>query len=584
MRSDRAWARWAVPVLVLLATIKTTQGLYGTFDVWFDDETAYLEAAVRHVEPGYLPLADSSPLYPLWYKFLHLFVADPLTLYFVNWYVLNLSLPLILYALARRSGASLGVAAAVGIAWSFSGAVVTWPFVSKFACLVIGVGALASTYVRDKRLAAAVTVLALSAAAYARAEYAMPSFAFGALVVLWSLVRLAMTLRARSYRRRGRKRLMLLLAMVVAAGAPVGFRALFGDPSVGHAGSGGRAFFAFQQHYALNVVEDGQIPTDPWTNWEPFFRKAFPTAKSIGEAARENPTALAWHLKRNLHNLPLNIEKLLHPLPHLPLLISRLTILALAVIFVFGLFAFVFRRHGLDRKLAGWLPLIFVVAVTTGGSSMIVYPREHYLVPFVWLMQGAVAAACGSLTRPHWLMLRYWVRIPRFLRRTLMGPGGLVVTRRRLVGIPLVLVLSLLVAALPSRSGKIPALMASLGPPPSDPLEGVRTIKALRLFDLKGKVVLLESDHSRGVYAQLDFVRVPQWAKHAPFWEFMHGTWVNAIVINNRLRWDSRFFPDPEWQAFIHGGPHEDFEFFDVPNTNVQIAIRKSLLATAHKR
>ena len=276
MRTTRAWARWAVPLLVLLATIKTTQGLYGTFDVWFDDETAYLEAGTRHVLPGYLPLADSSPLYPLWYRFLHVFVADPISLYFVNWYVLNLALPLVLYALARRSGASLGTAAAVSIAWSFSGVVVTWPFVSKFATLVLALGALASTYVRDKRLAAAVTVFAMSAAAYARAEFSAPSFVFGGCVVMWAFVRMLMTLRGPSHRSRRKKRLLLILAMLVAIGGPLGFRKLFGDP-----GSGGRGYFAFQQHYALNVVEDGEIPIDPWTNWEPIYRKAFPKAMSI---------------------------------------------------------------------------------------------------------------------------------------------------------------------------------------------------------------------------------------------------------------------------------------------------------------
>ena len=251
---------------------------------------------------------------------------------------------------------------------------------------------------------------------------------------------------------------------------------------------------------------------------------------------------------------------------------------------MFGVFALLFRRHGLDRRLIGWLPLLFIVALTTGASSMLIYPREHYLVPFVWLTQAMLAAACGSLVRPHWLMARYWIGVPRFLRRTLMGPGGLIVARRRPLGVPLVLFLSLLIAALPSRSGKIPALLAATLPPPSEPLENVRTIKVLRTFDLTGRVLMLEADHSRGVYAYLDFVRVAQWLKHGPFWQFIHDMQVNVIIISNRLRFDSRFLGDPEWEAFLRGGPHEDFEIFDVPSTNVQIAIRKSLLAKAGPR
>ncbi len=56
---------------------------------------------------------------------------------------------------------------------------------------------------------------------------------------------------------------------------------------------GDRAFFAFGQHFALNVVESRQLVIDPWPVWDRFVREAFPHATTIPDALRENPSAFA---------------------------------------------------------------------------------------------------------------------------------------------------------------------------------------------------------------------------------------------------------------------------------------------------
>jgi hypothetical protein len=110
--------------------------------------------------------------------------------------------------------------------------------------------------------------------------------------------------------------------------------------------------------------------------------------------------------------------------------------------------------------------------------------------------------------------------------------------------------------------------------------EGVRTIEAIRKLGLKGKVVILESDHARGVYAKLDFLRVAQWEKQGPFWEFMHARWINVVVLNDRLREDPRFKLDPEFAGFVDGsGSRGDFEFIPVEGTRVVLAVHRAVLA-----
>ena len=562
IRSRGGWARWFVPACVLLLTLKTTWGALGTFDIGFDDETIYLEAA-HWAGKRFLPLADSSPLYPLWYRALSVVEPDPVRLYFLNWFVLTASLPLLLYALARRSGAPLAASAIVAVAWSTSSAVMTWPFVSKFAALVLGLGALGATLIRDRRIAAAVTALALALTAYARAELAVPSFAFAGVLALWSIWSIGKTFRGPSTRARRTQRRRSLLALAICIAAPLGLRAFFGDPH-----QGGRAFFAFGQHYALNVVEAKHLTVDPWPIWDRFVREAFPHATTISEALKENPEAFLWHIRRNASTWSRALEELLAPMHHVPWTIERLVTGAVDLVFLGGLVALVFRRERLDRRFVAWLPLLAVIALTTMASTLLVYPREHYLLPLAWLGLAALAAACARVRLPEWLRPRWWTSFPRPLRpRAWLGHAALVA------------VLLLVLAALPTRRGALPSLLASQEPPPPRVHENLRTIEVLRSLDLRGTIPILEPDHSRGLYANLDFVRVAQWDKTGTFWELVHGRQVAVVVLNWRLREDPRFKLDPEFVAFAEGtGEREDFQFIPVPDTSAVLAVRKSVL------
>ncbi len=577
MRIGGTWARWLVPVLVLLLTLKTTWGLLGTFDVSFDDETIYLEAA-HWAGKRFLPLADSSPLYPLWYRALSIIEPDTVRLYFLNWFVLTASLPLLIYALARRSGAPLAAAAFVAIAWSMSSAAMTWPFVSKFAALVLGLGALAATAIRDRRLAVSVTVAALALTAYARAELTMPSFAFAAVVAAFCALHVVKTLGGPASGLRRKERWRALFALAICIGAPLGLRRIFGDPH-----QGGRAFFAFGQHYALNVVEARRLAADPWTLWDRFAREAFPHATTISEALKENPSAFLWHVRRNVKTLPHAIEQLLRSLGFVPDAIAE-SVHALVVVVALGgglalVLAVILRRGRLDRRFVAWLPLLVIVAGTTAGSTLLIFPREHYLVPVCGLGLAALAGACGSLRWPTVLRPRWWLRFPR-MRRFMSSPLGRSRGIDTIGAVALVGALVLLLAALPTRRPTFPSLLAANGPPPPLVHENRRTIEVLRSLHLRGLVPILESDHSRGTYTELDFVRVAQWEKFTTFWKFVHERQIAVVVINGRLYEDPRFKSDPEFLAFVDGtGEREDFEFIHVADTTVTLAVRKSVLA-----
>lgn len=556
-----------VLALVVLVTLKTTLGVLGTFDVGLDDETLYLEGA-HWLGKRFLPLAEASPLYPAWYRVLSVFEPDPLEVYFLNWLVLTASMPIILYGLARRSGAPVFVAAFVSIAWSMSGSVLTWPYVSKFAAVVLGLAALIATYIPSRRVGIALTAAAMVAASYARNELQMPSYVLCALSALAALYALAKTLRSNARWRARRERWSSLLALTLSVAPPFLLRKAFGG-----LGDPGRAFFAFGQHYALNFVEDRKLYVDPWTNWVRFTREAFPTAVTIQDAVKENPQAFLWHVERNITTLPRTVPRILQTLAHVPSSLSFLLLGGLVVIAAMGLFGLLFvRRTKLDPRLFAWLPLYLFLGAATAASTLIIYPRDHYVLPIYWLTLALFAAGWKRIAAPSWMRIPPR-RLPRLLRRRgAIGRGAFV------------LLFVLLLAAVPTRRPVWPSLLASAEkPPPSLVQENVRTIELLRSLHLKGRIVMLEADHSRGFYANLDYQRVAQWDKgqDEKLWPFLHRFDIGVIVINDRLRWDTRFNADPDFKALLDGGEREDFVMMPVEGTHATLAVRKRVLDAA---
>jgi hypothetical protein len=542
------WIELAVFLLVSLVSLKATHGLLGTFDVGLDDESVYLDGA-RYLGIHSLPIAESSPLYPMWYRLLSVFEPDRLHLYFTNWYLLTAGLPIVLYALARRSGAPLASAAAIAVAWSVSGAGMTWPFVTKFAALLIAIGALAATFARNSALeAAAVGSVTLSLASYARAELTMFAFGLTAVVVLWAVGSVATA-------RTGRWRGLTFAAIALAVAALLRLR--FGDT-----GTGNRAYFAFAQHYALNVIEDQHLPIDPWTNWYTFATKAFPTATTVGGALKENPSAFVWHVTRNVTTLPNTLTELFRPLRYVPVPIRNVVTLAFDAALASGILGFVFFRSRRPGRVRRWLLLLGLVAASAALSILVVYPREHYVLPMCFLGTAAAAAGGGRISErlSRSFALRRATQVARVL---------------------LIFALGLYLAAVPTfRTGAAPSLARAAIPEPGPwARENVLTIEELRRLHLVGRVVILESDYSRALYTDYDYVRVPQWEKSAPFWEFVHARGIGVVVLNDRLRDDTRFKDDLEFRRFVdREEPLEDFVFVPVENTRAVIAIRRTLL------
>jgi hypothetical protein len=519
--------------LLLLLALKVYIGVATAIDLGLADETFSLGYGLRLPKFG-PPPAQSSPLYSVWYYLLSCVEHDPIRLYPLNWFLLQLGLLGALCALSRRSGASLTGVLLVAVVWIHAHVTMVWPYVTYFSTLLLACAAIGATYIRDRLAGASLLSTALSICVFVRPELWTPALVVAVIVCGLHLRR---AIRDRSTR-------FVPVAAAVAA-APVVGRLVFGDPS-----SGVRGLFALGQHYALNRVEDGKLPLDPWADWESLFRASFPRATTVSEAVRENPGAMLWHVTRNVRLLPHHLADLAPSELYVPKVEGVVFVLALIATLIVGVIGLVRARRSLPAGLLRWMPLGLVLLFVATTSSILIYPREHYLVPVCFFGLVLVAAGTGQLS----------VRLPPIARW--IAPafvlGALLVT--------------------PTYAPRLmPSILGAAATPPNQTAK--HTSEVLRTLGVTGHVVTLESTWSRAIYAGLEFDTVWHAEKNAPFWSFIHARHIDIVIVDNFVRDNVRFRDDLEFSDFmIHPEHREDFVFFPVPGEDIILAVRKRVM------
>ena len=93
----------AFVILVLLAVgWKYTRGLESVLDIGLYDESNYLHSGHSLLDIGF-PSPGAAPLYAVWYFLLSKLQSDRVELYYLNYRVLTILVPIALYLLFRRT-------------------------------------------------------------------------------------------------------------------------------------------------------------------------------------------------------------------------------------------------------------------------------------------------------------------------------------------------------------------------------------------------------------------------------------------------------------------------------------------------
>ncbi len=339
----RAWP-WALAVVG--AWIASRWSVPQSLDLAMYDEAGYLGAGLRLWKGGAWPSLDWGPAYAAWYALFGLLTHDGLGAFWVQWLATDLLVTVLLWKVAARASTSPAAGAVAAGAWlGLPVTLVPFPRVGFFALALV----LGASWLEPRRPRWAFAVLCL--AAFARPELALVPVAWA---IAWAW-------------RAGHRRALTLAAVAIAV-------ALAGRTEWG----GGRAWFAFGQHHAVQaaIYEGGDLGPR-FLDWASLAQADFPGVTSLGQALRTAPAKIAMHVARNG---PLLLTALSGARQEgLPDVLGSLVSLGLVAAVLWSLRA----------RLP--LPTPLLASVVLVLPALVILPKGPYLLPVLAL--GLVAAA-----------------------------------------------------------------------------------------------------------------------------------------------------------------------------------------------
>lgn len=567
LQKPRRWADVLALLVVGALGAKASVGGLEMTDYDLGDEAAVVVAASRVAETG-LPNAEFSPLYTLLAR-AFIWAGTPLgDVSYYMWASLAVALPCCLFVLARSLGAGRFAAVAVAGFVPATALIDIWPYSPYLTACVVALGTALAAQLPGPA-GPAVLGLTLLTACYTRPENLYAIYGLAGLMTLPAAVGLCSSARRRSTVR--------ALALFAGGAALLGWA--LGSPF--H--PGGRLIIAFGQHYTQNrAAAEGWAGVGWVEDWTVRFREDYGDAQSVGAAWRANPDAVLWHLWRNARRFPecltactaphteLTAIRLPHVHPDAPLhrpKTRNVARWAVAFVLALGLFG---AARGLRRWRDGEgsaLPIgalaLAVLVPPMLAASLVVFPRFHYMIPFL-VVAGAVAAAGFRHLAPN------------------AKPG---------IGATVALVV-LLALVVPNRAYGWCAQQCLLGARGGEiaklPTVARDTVRTVRALNLQGKVRFLDHTASRQFYCGYgeDCASVFAVPVGMPFEEYVRTHDVGVLILEPELVTVGPVLRNaPEVRALATGTDSALFRVFPVyGQPKVRVAVRRDLLPPEAQR
>ena len=541
----------ALLLALALLCLRALGSLEAARDLTLWDEADYLRRGLALPLRG-LPAPEWGPLHSLLYLALSQLTPDPVALHDLA-YRLLVTLPALgLFLCARRARVPRALALLGALLFLASGAPHVAPRPSLLALTVV----LAGLYValapgRSLEGACAALGLSLLLACYARPELFLSFVLLSLLLLARLVVRARREEVRRPLARLGLGYAALALALLVVLGNPAEDRT-------------GRRLYAFCQHYALGEVARSHLDLEPWGQCDAVLRRSFGEVHSVREAARANPHAFWVHLQDNLQHYPrASLDLMLRGASHASLLLpapgsvsparrAHTLLLGGLVLGLLALCVQALRRPGLlarVRGAPGLAPLVLALAavgVPSALSSVLLHPREHYLVLQGVLLPlcvlGLAAAAAGMGREEPW------------------GTGAL-------AGV-------LALALLPTA----PLLGPLALPSPPVQRQVVAALRETIAALPPGPLGVLEAQGGYDVYLGRGAVRVSP-AQRLPgeaFETFLERRNVRLAVLEPQLVHAPQLAQDPEFRAFLAEPADFGFRTHPLPGTGRVLAVREA--------
>jgi len=506
-RQRMAWIGAGV-LFLLLCGWKFTLGLEHVLDLRLGDETKYLSYALGYDAP--VNPALWSPLYVALYRLEHVFISDPIDLYFFHQKLVAILLPicLFIYLASRRVPFVIAI---VGAGY-FMISAADLPVEPKtmhvaLAGMFLSLALFAGLDQHPARWGLMPTAAALLS--FIRPEFAIAFLGFA--------VYAAYLVLATKDRR-------LAAGVVIGLTCAVALYAYVGFPMWG-----GRTVFAFAQHFALNYGAWHNVE-DPWTSdYQQIFQTVFPHANSIAGALIANPSAFVHHLASNLIHSPIEVGGLIFG--HFNVILPRFKLytLAEAGLLAAALLTLVYplaRSYEPNWTIAWRVRFspeaicLTIFALPFALMMILLYPRNHYALGLSAILFVAMVVIASRHLRasPAW---------------------------------PKLAACGLLLIMVPSLGSAGARVDASLGASRLVPRPVLETAYFLRGMDIRSVVRVCSAETpGAGIYAGPNFHSVAALDKRQSLAAFLTSSEINVLVADDRLRQTAAFAHDPAWASF----------------------------------
>lgn len=358
-------------LFLLLAGIRVYYNIYDYMDIVFGDEAVYMKIGSNITQQFN---RDWGPIYCLWYKFLTNFIHDTITLYYFNYAFIAVVATIMIYIAFLAIDIHPLVAFYFAICFISSKVIVPmWPRVSLFTISILMLGIIIVSRLKQLYVRILVFCIILLLASYARPELYL-SFIISVSILLIYFIAKKIYLKKYSIYQ------LVIFILLVAL-----LHFIFQFPSNYYNGYP-RNIAAFFQHYLINMFYEHKATEYDWVYWKDVHKLIFGDSDSMLSIILHYPKEFFTHIYLNTKHYILEIV-----LKNLAVIfpffggMNKLYLTGCISMFIFSvgiLFIKGIRNEFIDalKKHFFYLAMLFIWGIPTVISSIIIFPREHYIL------------------------------------------------------------------------------------------------------------------------------------------------------------------------------------------------------------
>lgn len=391
-------------LLLIIAGVSVYYNIYDYMDIVYGDEVIYMKNGLNILQDFN---RDWGPLYCLWYKFLSLFIHDTITLYYFNFVFVAVLATVLIYCAFLSMDIHPLVAFYFAICFIGSKAVVPmWPRISLFTICILMIAIISIRRIKSLYARLMVVCIAVLLASYARPELYL-SFLLSLFIFI------VYYFGGKIYKKPYSIYHALVFILLIVL-----LHLIFRFPSNFYNGYP-RNLAAFYQHYMVNQFFLNKATEFDWIYWKDTHKAIFSdTNTNIFSIIIHYPIEFFSHVALNIKNylVEIVVKNLSVIFPYLggmnklyfggAFLVFISSMLLLSISSIRQAFFITLKAH------AFYLVMLLIWGIPTILSSIVIFPREHYImlnyflfiIPLCFLFTEAAKQLLPKVSLKHFII------------------------------------------------------------------------------------------------------------------------------------------------------------------------------------